>query len=137
MQFNDFMLSIKKWAEYDENIRSVILVGSYARQEQKIDSDIDLCLLMRNPNTFIRDPFSLKRFGQIEKICEEDYGHVTSLRVFYDHDLEVEFGVTDIHWSKTPLDQGTKKVLEDGYKVIIDKDQLFENIHIKEWHNEV
>lgn len=137
MKIGKFLSSIEKWAREDKNIRSVILVGSYARNEATPESDIDLCLLMKHPSHLIKNHKVLNRFGLINRTSQEDYGRLISLRVFYNHGLEVEYGLTDVHWVDTPLDDGTKKVLEDGYQVIIDKDQLFKNIHIGEWKHDV
>jgi hypothetical protein len=65
----------------------------------------------------------------VVKFQKEDWGRVTSLRVWYDNSgLEVEFGVTTPVWMEKPLDEGTRRVLSDGYKVLLDKDAFFKDI---------
>lgn len=56
------------------------------------------------------------------------YGTCTSIRVWYKNGQEIEFGIVDPAWMKKPLDTGTKKVLRDGYKVIVDTKHYFENL---------
>ena len=42
--------------------------------------------------------------------------------------LEVEFGIVEPSWIEKPLDAGTKKVLGDGYQVIMDKKDSFKSV---------
>jgi len=51
---------------------------------------------------------------------EEDYGKLTSVRVFYASGLEVEFGFVTPDWAKAPIDAGTKRVVSGGIKVLHD-----------------
>lgn len=66
-------------------------------------------------------------FGEICKKQTEYYGVCTSVRVWYKNGQKVEFGIVDPSWIEEPLNAGTKKVLSDGYKVIVDKKHYFEN----------
>ena len=49
----------------------------------------------------------------------EYYGACTSIRVWYEDGREVEFGIVEPPWISMPLDNGTYRVLSDGYKIII------------------
>ena len=51
----------------------------------------------------------------------EDWGKVTSLRVWFEGGLEVEFGIADEEWVRNPLDAGTKKTLDGGYLILFDR----------------
>ncbi len=51
----------------------------------------------------------------------EDWGLVTSLRVYYQKDLEVEYGMTSSEWVSEPIDEGTFRVIADGMKILFDK----------------
>jgi hypothetical protein len=42
----------------------------------------------------------------------------------------VEFGIAMPSWISLPLDAGTRRVLEDGYQVIMDKKGFFSNDQI-------
>jgi hypothetical protein len=51
----------------------------------------------------------------------EDYGKVTSLRLWYRNGPEVEFGLTTPDWAAPPLDEGTRRVITDGMVVLQEK----------------
>ena len=58
----------------------------------------------------------------------EYYGACTSIRVQYEDGREVEFGIVEPPWISMPLDNGTYRVLSDGYKIIIDKKRYFTDL---------
>ena len=58
----------------------------------------------------------------------EYYGACTSIRVWYQDENEIEFGMVDHSWISLPLDSGTRKVLTEGYKIIIDKKHYCQNL---------
>jgi len=114
------------WSKGHETIQGIALVGSYARGEARADSDIDLVILCREPEVLLRERSWVNRFGVVQSISEEDYGALTSLRVFYADDLEIEFGVTTEQWASTPIDPGTRQVLEGGFQIVYDPENHFE-----------
>lgn len=48
--------------------------------------------------------------------------------MFYQDGLEVEFGVVTELWVDEPLDDGTKNVALNGFKVVTDKESVFTNV---------
>ena len=131
MSVSSFLTEALNWAKQDENIRCMVLVGSQARGTARADSDVDLVVMADDPQVLIRDHTFAGRFGRIDKMETEDWGKVTSVRVFYKDGLEVEFGFTDPSWCSVPLDTGTLRTLTDGYRVMVDKENYFSNIDIK------
>ena len=125
-----FIKDIEAWVEKDTHIESIIIVGSYARGTNKETSDIDLCIITTNKDEMIEKQDFVKIFGEFEKKQTEYYGACTSIRVWYKDGLEVEFGIVEPSWIAMPLDDGTHKVLSDGYKVIIDKKLYFGNLKL-------
>lgn len=128
MVLDQLLSQIKSWAERSPNVVKVLFVGSQARGEAKPDSDVDLVIICHNPTELLNDLSWINQFGIVEKQTIEDWGAVKSVRVFYREGLEVEFGVTDLTWIKQPLDAGTKKVLSDGYQVLMDKTGSLQNL---------
>ena len=120
----DFLEQVKGWGRNAKDISTIILVGSYARGEARPDSDIDLVIIAKKPQRFILDLSWLDYFGEPLKNQHEDWGLVQSLRVWYESGLEIEFGFTTNEWLAQPLDEGTRKVLDDGYRFIIDKENF-------------
>lgn len=125
MDISSFINDIKQWGNKNDDIRSIILVGSYARGEERDDSDVDLVIITSDTNKYLNNNF-IDNFGKVEKYSKEDWGRVTSIRVWYSSSgFEVEFGITTPIWIEKPLDDGTLRVLSDGYKVILDKEDYF------------
>lgn len=124
----EFINKLKEFAINDSHIESIIIVGSYARGTNKETSDLDLCMIVTNKNKMIENSDFTKVFGEVDRKQIEYYGACTSIRVWYKNGLEVEFGIVEPSWVSVPLDNGTYKVLCDGYKVIIDKKKYFQNL---------
>jgi hypothetical protein len=116
-----FLARVTQWAETRPDIIGLALVGSYARNEARADSDIDLVLLASQPQAFINDPGWIGDFGPVKSYAVEDWGLVTSLRVYYEDGLEVEYGLTSSGWADIPIDEGTARVISDGMQILLDK----------------
>ena len=123
--FEDFIEKIKKWGMNESLVEAIILVGSYAKGTQKVDSDIDLVFLTSNKQHYIDNPHIFSNFGLIDKSNIEFYGECTSIRIWYKNGLEVEFGIVPLKWIDLPLDYGTERTLSDGYKILVDKKRIF------------
>ena len=119
-----FLNEFVEWALTQPDLRAAALVGSYARNAAIETSDVDLVLLARRPEIFLRDTHWAQRFGTVERQHLEDYGLVTSIRVWYTGGLEVEYGLTDEAWAATPLDEGTRRVISDGMQILFEREPL-------------
>ncbi|HPP99821.1 MAG TPA: nucleotidyltransferase domain-containing protein [Termitinemataceae bacterium] len=102
------------------DIDAILLVGSHARGEARTDSDIDLVIISSQWESLLSERKWLHHFGEPLRITQENYGLLTSLRVFYT-DKEIEFGLTSPQWLALPLDPGTKEVLEGGYRILYER----------------
>lgn len=124
MHLERFLREVVAWAETDAEVHAVALVGSHARSAATESSDVDLVVLLRDPSTFLHDTTWTERFGPVSRQSLEQYGRVTSVRVWYADGREVEFGLTDDGWSALPLDEGTRRVVADGMRVLFERDAL-------------
>ena len=124
MDLERFLRQVVVWAESDAEVRAVALVGSHARRAATETSDVDLVVLLRDPSTYLHDTSWTERFGPVSRQSPEQYGRVTSVRVWYADGREVEFGLTDEGWSALPLDEGTRRVVADGMRVLFERDAL-------------
>jgi predicted nucleotidyltransferase len=115
---NQFLDQFTQWASSQSNILAVALVGSHAGNRASDLSDVDLVVITTEPETYIQSTGWARRFGTIGRQQIEDYGRVTSLRVWYSGGHEVEYGFTDEQWSALPLDEGTLRVISDGLKIL-------------------
>lgn len=122
--------AVKQWAEENRKIESVIIVGSYARGTNTDTSDLDLVILTPCRDEMVENQEFTELFGKITKRQTEYYGACTSVRVWYQSGMEVEFGLVKPSWIDVPLDPGTYQVLSDGYKVVLDKKSYFLNLKL-------
>ena len=113
-----------RWATKRKDIHAAALVGSYAREEMEKDSDVDLVIITDAPQKYLTNSDWTKVFGKPITKNVEDYGKLTSLRVWYESGLEIEYGFTTRDWIQTPLDEGTKQVIDDGLRVLFEKEKL-------------
>jgi hypothetical protein len=119
------ILDVQAWAATHPDILGVALVGSHARQTATPESDVDLVIVCETPSDLLASTDWLRFFGTPQRTTREDWGRVTSLRVWYADGLEVEFGIADRLWASAPLEAGTRRVIEDGCVVVFDRGSAF------------
>jgi 3-methyladenine DNA glycosylase AlkD len=73
------------------------------------------------PGNYLLNTGWIGQFGALVKEQVEDYGKVTSLRVWYQDGFEVEFGLSVPDWAVMPVDSGTDRVIMDGIKVLLER----------------
>ena len=112
------------WARTRPDVAALALVGSYARNAANETSDVDLVLVTRQPDKYLMDLTWIQRFGQVDRHQLEDYGKLTSVRVWYKDGPEVEYGITDKCWAAPPLDEGTREVIAGGMRVLFEKEKI-------------
>lgn len=122
VRISEFISALVRWAAGQPDIQGVSLLGSYARGQVHEDSDVDLVLVTLAPLRYLHHTTWAQRFGRVTREQLEEWGLVTSLRVWYEDGLEVEFGFTTTAWSQTPVDEGTRRVVADGMVVLLDRD---------------
>lgn len=120
----DFLEAFVSWASTQAGMQGIALVGSYARGAAREDSDVDLVLLTDQPRSYLDDLTWLACFGAVDKYQVEDYGKLTSVRVWYQNGSEVEYGITVPDWAALPLDAGTRRVISDGMLVLFERGNL-------------
>lgn len=125
---------ITAWFRERPGVAAIALVGSHARGAARPDSDIDLVLLVDDPQAYRRDPSWLSSLlaalnDTAVSARDEDYGPLWSRRVFLASGHEVEFGFAGASWAATePLDSGTRRVVRDGCRALYDPDGIVERL---------
>lgn len=122
-----FLQSVNEWANNEPDLMALALVGSHARGEASPESDVDLILLLRNLNEYIKNRDWISKLGEPRHIVQEDWGKVTSLRVLYTEGLEVEYGLSNLEWGSDPSDEGDAQVIVNGLIVLYEKDGHLSN----------
>lgn len=115
MKYESVLQELQSFAQSEPDIQAIFLVGSYARGTPKPTSDVDIVIVSEQKEARLHRFDWLNRFGRVKRIQTEYYGACTSLRVWFEKDYEVEFGLVLPSWLSLPLDDGTRRVLSDGY----------------------
>lgn len=116
---------VSRWAEQRSDVRALGLVGSWAYGAPDMDSDVDVVLLTDAPSYYIErdDWFNELAVGHLVRTLP--WGAITEGRFRLPDGLEVEFGVGTPAWAAVDaLDDGTRKVVSDGMRVLYDPDLL-------------
>ena len=121
---SEFLEAFTLWAGSKADIVAVALVGSFARGEATLESDVDVMILTHSMGKYLLDSSWASLFGEVVDAQEESWGRVTSLRVFYKGGREVEYGFTTPAWAGLPMDQGTLRVVRDGIKALYDPQHI-------------
>jgi predicted nucleotidyltransferase len=118
---------ITAWFQERAGVAAIALVGSHARGAARPDSDIDLVILVDDPQAYRNEQGWLSTLvvGVLNDLVvtsqDEDYGPLWSRRVFLASGHEVEFGFARPAWAATePLDSGTAQVVRDGCRALYD-----------------
>lgn len=127
-QVEEFLQQFVDWAANQADILAVALVGSYARGQARQSSDVDLVMIAADPARLLQRPAWVERFGRVRQVQIEDYGKVTSVRAWYRDGLEVEFGLTNREWVRQPLDPGTRRVIEQGLRVVYEQENILSKL---------
>lgn len=112
------------WARAQSDIWAVALVGSYARKTATEESDVDLIMIVDRPGRYVEDTEWVWLFGEVRQQQVEDYGLVTSIRAWYADGREVEYGITYEKWAGYPLDEGTRRVMSDGMRILFERESI-------------
>lgn len=125
----DFLLNeFSKWSKKQNEIMGVAIVGSFARGDFYADSDVDLVIITTDKMNTIDTIYSQFHYDEMIHHSIEEWGILTSLRIFYKNELEIEYGVVSNQWIEEPLDEGTKEVVENGFKILVDKENIFSSV---------
>jgi hypothetical protein len=109
------------WAPTRPDIRALGLVGSYAYDAPRMGSDVDLIVLTMNKAVYLERSDWLATFGPLRPIATRHWGVLTERRVRTPSGLHVEFGIAAPSWaSVTPVDEGTRRVVSDGLRILYD-----------------
>lgn len=123
-----FLSNLAAWAPSQPDIQAVALVGSHARNAATDTSDVDLVILARDPERYLQDLEWVRDFGEVDRQQIEPYGALTSIRVWYVDGPEIEYGITNEHWADLPLDEGTRRVVSDGLRVLFERRPLLSRL---------
>ena len=113
---------------------ALALAGSWARGTARPDSDLDLLVLAHNPEQYRTGPHWLDQIAlpppfRVLSSKWVAYGVVWSCHVALNPAGEIELGFGALNWASTdPVDAGSRGVIRDGFRVIVDKDGSLQRV---------
>ena len=135
--------AVAVWARARSDLRALGLAGSWSRGSARADSDLDLVILAGAPEQYLSDLGWLSHIALPEpfRVVSHKvavYGAAWSCHAFLEPvgELELTFGA--LNWASTePIDAGTRRVVGDGFRIIVDKDErlhrLVEAVRNSNW----
>ena len=116
---------VAAWARTQPDVRGVALVGSHARGRARLGSDVDLVVLTDAPEARAADTtWFTGRVPRSRLIRAQAWGPLLERRFRLASGLHVEVGLVAPSWAAVPLDDGTRRVLAGGCRVLEDPDGL-------------
>jgi len=112
-----------QWARTQPDIRALLLVGSWARDAARPDSDVDLVVLTTTPEWYSPDGAWTRELGAVAISRVQQGGAIAERRIVLPSGLEVEVGIGPLSWAQIdPVDAGTRRVVTDGCRILHDPD---------------
>jgi hypothetical protein len=114
------------WAQARTDVRAVGVVGSWARGAERMDSDVDLVVVVDDVCPYVSREDWVAGLGGGAVIRTRQWGELcTERRVRRDSGLEIEVDFVPCAWAATgPVDHGTRTVIAAGLRVIYDPDGI-------------
>ncbi|QDR80994.1 aminoglycoside 6-adenylyltransferase [Sporomusa termitida] len=120
--------AIVSFANINENISALILIGSQARLEKYADqySDIDLIMVVNNPEYFLSSNEWLEDIGSPHiSFIEPTIGGEKEKRVMFDNALDVDFVIISQEHAQNAIQRNEIiGILHNGYKILVNKQNL-------------
>jgi uncharacterized protein len=117
-----FLHHARDWAFSRPDVVGAAVVGSWARDTARADSDVDLVLLTHDPVTYTEHHEWLAALAPGGRLIRtRSWGVLVERRILLRSGLEIEMGVVRPSWAKTqPVDAGTKRAVRSGFRPILD-----------------
>lgn len=113
--------TVSGWAADHDDVRGIVVVGSWARDAARMDSDIDIVILTDEPAR--ADAQSWARLLGGHLVREQAWGVLREVRIQRPSGFDVEVGIVPLSWAHTdPVDAGTYRVINDGHRIVYDPD---------------
>ncbi|MET9499451.1 nucleotidyltransferase domain-containing protein [Streptomyces sp. NPDC006552] len=124
-----FLARFSEWASHRVDIAGLLLVGSYARNAARPDSDVDVILLTTEETRYLNDDAWAAELGLGDLVRAQSFGAITERRHVTQSGLEVEVGIGSPTWAATaPVDPGTRQVITDGACILHDPTGLLKSL---------
>ena len=115
---------VTQWAASCDTVRALALVGSHVTEQAGPKSDIDFVILCDDKSKLTNDTAWVQQFGKVTSCTREEWGTVTSVRVFYSDRQEIEFGLAPPDWVELTFGDKIPEGASDRIKILLDDSNL-------------
>ena len=127
-EYRRIIRSVAEWAATQEDIVGVAVVGSWARNHERVGSDVDLVILTDSKERYLSDSSWVPAAvgGPAEILRTQGWGPLTEKRIALPSGLEIEFGFVPRSWAVAdPVEDGTARVIRNGCSPLVDPEGAF------------
>ena len=111
--------AVRAWADRHGDVQGVVVVGSWARDAARMDSDIDIVVLTDSPAHADPGVWLGLLGGAVVRL--QQWGPLREVRIRRPSGFDVEMGIAPADWAATdPVDPGTYRVMHDGHRIVHD-----------------
>ncbi len=136
--FDELTERLVAWAQTQQDMRGLIMVGSRARTKVPADasSDLDLVMITTNPARYLTETAWFERLGEVllTFIEETAVGQQFERRVLYRNNCDVDFSIFPgdalRQLARSGLPVEVQDILRRGFRVLIDKDGTLEKLTV-------
>ena len=120
---------VRNWAATRADVIAVGLAGSWARGSAGPDSDVDLVVLVDDPEAYLGGSWVPEALTPVaHDVRTRRWGPLLERRFQLPSGLEVECGFAPAPWAGLPVDAGTARVVTDGFVVLHDPCGVLERL---------
>jgi predicted nucleotidyltransferase len=134
------MAGFTNWAQQQRSCRALAVAGSWAGDTAQPTSDLDLLILTSDLPKWTTQAMWLSELARhlglpyLEAELEA-YGVARSWRAWFGRNVELELTFAELSWANvSPLDPGTRRVVSDGIRPLVDKDGLLRTVFQTLWN---
>lgn len=139
LQFEQLLWKFVKWAEAQDDIHAVIVVGSRARVDHPADewSDLDITVATTNPERYLSTADWLENIGKplITFLEPTAGGGGMERRVLFEGMLDVDFAIFPIkdiqYLVQNEISQQVAEIFGRGTRILLDKDGMASQIQLR------
>jgi aminoglycoside 6-adenylyltransferase len=118
---------VAEWALQRDDVRVVLLTSSRAREGDRVDrfSDYDVVLFLSEPSALATDAAWLEEFGRVLVTFDDTVDSYAMRLVLFEDGTKIDFALAPLELLKrSTVERRLPTMLDDGYRVILDKDGL-------------